>query len=314
MYANALAPLAHVKCVVLENNKELGPKSPQQDVNDKGGGRYALAKGRSPFSHSGDDTAHNTELFALVSAPDNSDPNNNGRSYVLSCPCAKPVNQQCLERYEGEYLGVDAESCGFKFAPPRTLNCGALKPSCDAFCKGLGEKRMGVALACVGMDGKSYHCGRPGLATLAPPAPVLKCWSRQRGTKTPFKARHGTYNSVSSEFGQYCQAEVPFGLKEPKAITAGKHYTCVITQEDTVECWGKPPAPVPADLGKVKSIEAFDTHVCAIKMGGGLRCWGRPPPLSPPPSEQTAAVASYSPGCTMDDKASVLLSCHVVRV
>ena len=163
---------------------------------------------------------------------------------------------------------MDDESCAFKFATPQTLNCGTPKPTCDEFCKELGKKRVGVPLACLGMDGNEYHCGRPGLANAElPPPPVLKCWSRRRLEGSPDLG------------GQYCQAEVPLGLKEPKAIAVALHYTCVITPEDTVECWGKTPSPVPADLGKVKSIEVFDDHkhICAIQMGGGLRCWGEAP-------------------------------------
>ena len=157
------------QCVVLENNTELGPQTPNENgrqVNSLGKGRYYLIKqalnGNGGFARR--DGAH-TSFYALISASDNSDPNKNGRSYVLSCPCAKPVNQQCLERYEGKYLGVDAESCGFKFAHPHTLNCGAPKPSCDEYCKGLGEKRVGVALSCVSMDGAVYHCGSPKLVS-----------------------------------------------------------------------------------------------------------------------------------------------------
>ncbi len=61
------------------------------------------------------------------------------------------------------------------------------------------------------------------------------------------------------------------------AIVAGSAATCVITESDTVKCWGgevRTPTDV-VGLDDITEISAGSLHFCAVNGGGGLKCWGR---------------------------------------
>lgn len=66
-----------------------------------------------------------------------------------------------------------------------------------------------------------------------------------------------------------------------RQIVAGDSFTCALTRDRTVRCWGSWLATttnVPitiAGLSQITSIIAGDQHACAVTAAGGVKCWGR---------------------------------------
>jgi alpha-tubulin suppressor-like RCC1 family protein len=74
------------------------------------------------------------------------------------------------------------------------------------------------------------------------------------------------------------------------AITAGRRYTCALTNAGSIKCWGKnhdgqlgdgtrddrsTPGDVVGLTGGVKAISAGWRHACALTEVGGVKCWGK---------------------------------------
>lgn len=68
-----------------------------------------------------------------------------------------------------------------------------------------------------------------------------------------------------------------------KDITAGKYYTCAITQSGAVKCWGyniigqqidNTPVDVFDLTSGVKAIAVGAGHVCVLTQSGAVKCWG----------------------------------------
>lgn len=79
----------------------------------------------------------------------------------------------------------------------------------------------------------------------------------------------------------YCHnsqnSPVPGDLGQVKHAAIGRHTTCAIKSDDTVQCWGRNTAArnVPANLGTVSHLEAAAGNYCAIRSDTGLlQCWG----------------------------------------
>lgn len=90
-------------------------------------------------------------------------------------------------------------------------------------------------------------------------------------------------------------AIVPGLERGVQSVGAGNGFTCALTAQQAVQCWGdnrlgqlgdgdgdgdgKPvarstPAEVPGLTGGVRSLALGDDHACALMIGGGVKCWG----------------------------------------
>ncbi|CAN5568130.1 hypothetical protein BH10BDE1_BH10BDE1_34080 [soil metagenome] len=75
------------------------------------------------------------------------------------------------------------------------------------------------------------------------------------------------------------------GLNGVKAISVGNGYTCVVTAQDTVKCWGGSGASranvkVPTDvtgLAGIKTVQVGWMNACALTFTGVVKCWGYDP-------------------------------------
>lgn len=83
--------------------------------------------------------------------------------------------------------------------------------------------------------------------------------------------------------------EPDLGSYTISSVAAGLSYSCAVTSQGTVRCWGDnvwgqlgdsttvnrlTPVDV-VDLADVESISAFHKHICALTSAGGVKCWGR---------------------------------------
>jgi alpha-tubulin suppressor-like RCC1 family protein len=67
-----------------------------------------------------------------------------------------------------------------------------------------------------------------------------------------------------------------------RAISAGWGYTCALTKEGGLKCWGslklQPPSRVPLDVvgleRGIKAVSVGVSHACAVTIRGAAKCWG----------------------------------------
>jgi alpha-tubulin suppressor-like RCC1 family protein len=115
----------------------------------------------------------------------------------------------------------------------------------------------------------AYHtCGlenRPGVEV----GGGIKCWGDNRKGQT------------SSPPGIYHQ------------ISCGKYYSCAISAEDELSCWGEMEGSVPA--GRFKQVSVGQNHACALKRNGNILCWGKNDfGEADPPNHQFTQVSVYT--------------------
>ena len=70
----------------------------------------------------------------------------------------------------------------------------------------------------------------------------------------------------------YGQTDVPAGLSNVKAISAGGHHSLALKEDGTVVAWGA--TNVPAGLANVKAVSAGANHSLALKEDGTVVAWG----------------------------------------
>lgn len=58
-----------------------------------------------------------------------------------------------------------------------------------------------------------------------------------------------------------------------RQISCGKFFSCAITVEDKINCWGAMVGRVPE--GKFSQVSVGETHACALERSGKIKCWGR---------------------------------------
>ena len=86
-------------------------------------------------------------------------------------------------------------------------------------------------------------------------------------------------NSEWSSWSNWVTVKAALTLPNPPgrydAISAGKHHTCAIRHDQTLDCWGddaRGQASPPA--GQFRIVSAGGTHSCGITVEQGLVCWG----------------------------------------
>lgn len=82
---------------------------------------------------------------------------------------------------------------------------------------------------------------------------------------------------VASAHDQYGQATVPADLGSVTQVSAGGSFTCAITVDGALRCWGanfSGQAMAPADLTNVIQVSAAVSNACTVTAAGTLHCWG----------------------------------------
>lgn len=92
------------------------------------------------------------------------------------------------------------------------------------------------------------------------------------------------------------QINVPFGLTNVVAVSAGSYFTLVLRNDGTVAAWGGTGATnVPVGLSGVVAMSAGLTHAAALKADGTVVCWGENgPQINVPPG--LSGVVSIAAG------------------
>ena len=92
----------------------------------------------------------------------------------------------------------------------------------------------------------------------------------------------GNRDMVTVTLGQGQGGVTATATATAKALALGRTHTCVILNDNTVECWGRDNEGqtgtngVP-DLGQGRTavaLAAGSNHTCAILDNGSVRCWG----------------------------------------
>jgi alpha-tubulin suppressor-like RCC1 family protein len=157
-----------------------------------------------------------------------------------------------------------------------------------------------------GIKSKQVACAHDGCCVLQPPeaGARLRCWSDKAPFFPPMDIVRAIdplqigvgYNHdcvLNTDHSVRCWGQAatkftpPAGLKA-KSIAVAAFFTCAVTMDDSVVCWGiNPPAPpeglkaklVAATFHGVDTLEmaagANETrHACAIKLDDTVTCWG----------------------------------------
>lgn len=101
---------------------------------------------------------------------------------------------------------------------------------------------------------------------------------------------HACAQRVSDEvvcwgLSKWGATKAPRFAKAPKRLVAGLEFSCALTYEGGLKCWGDAP-PVPKNLRLVDIGTSSLSHVCGIADTGDVWCWGllgRAPTTRPHP-------------------------------
>lgn len=86
-------------------------------------------------------------------------------------------------------------------------------------------------------------------------------------------------NSEWSAWSNWVTVKAVLTLPNPPgrydAISAGKHHTCAIRHDQTLDCWGDDArGQASPPTGKFRMVSAGGNHSCGITVEQGLVCWG----------------------------------------
>ena len=120
----------------------------------------------------------------------------------------------------------------------------------------------------------------------------IKCW----GEGSYGQLGNGNASRQSAPVGVHTSSEDANPLSGVAAISSGGKWTCALTTDDNVKCWGRGGdgqlgngrnsgelAPVGVHtssedanpLSGVVAISAGDLHTCVLTTGGNVKCWGK---------------------------------------
>ena len=66
------------------------------------------------------------------------------------------------------------------------------------------------------------------------------------------------------------QTSSPPGIH--RQVSSGKFFSCAISAEDKISCWGAMQGVLPD--GKFSQLSVGQSHACALQRSGRLKCWG----------------------------------------
>ena len=100
------------------------------------------------------------------------------------------------------------------------------------------------------------------------------------------------------------QTNVPSGLSNVVAVTAGASHSAALRADGTVVVWGgnsrTGETNIPPGLTKVTAIDAGGSQTLALREDGTVVGWGGAPPLTPVPAYLHGVVgiaSGFAPGC-----------------
>ena len=67
------------------------------------------------------------------------------------------------------------------------------------------------------------------------------------------------------------QTSSPPGIH--RQISSGNFFSCAISIEEEISCWGEMEGEVPE--GRFKQVSVGRSHACALDKNGRVKCWGR---------------------------------------
>ena len=119
----------------------------------------------------------------------------------------------------------------------------------------------------IGLSGGVTAISAGDVHTCALLSRTVRCWGRNEGGQVGDGTTENRYSPVEVEVGTNVQA-----------ISAGGSYTCALTDNGQVKCWGayKTSVPVTVNLGgqAAKAVVVGSMYACALTYEGGVKCWG----------------------------------------
>lgn len=127
-----------------------------------------------------------------------------------------------------------------------------------------------------GVSGVLDIAGGFGHTCIVTTARTLKCWGRNE---------NGEVGHPSQKTPLLSPFDVP-NISNVKQVIAGVRFTCVLTQDGKVSCWGRQYPndpenqfrPTPVQIGGlsegVSAISGNGEHICALLNNSKVKCWG----------------------------------------
>jgi alpha-tubulin suppressor-like RCC1 family protein len=179
---------------------------------------------------------------------------------------------------KGAYKGISAgevHACAIKLATSEVVCWGNGGDGVDCFPPmhyDCGQSMTPPGKFLEVASGEEHSCALREDGTIA-------CWGR--GTaKSNGVSMTGTECDISAADSSYAcgQAHPPDDpMKNFARLRSGWLYSCAITDEYALQCWGWDDNGITSvPKGKFSQVSAGgDTHACAIRTDGAVVCWGR---------------------------------------
>ncbi len=152
-------------------------------------------------------------------------------------------------------------------------------------------------------------------------ATIAVCWGAGPGATVPAMADQGAF-AITAGSGHTCMLDFTthepvcwgrddLGQSTPPAIpllqiAAGDGYTCGLTPEGALTCWGRALPNAPPVGARFRTVVAGPTYACALDAADIATCWGDGPAnlLSPPAVafDSLALGRDHACGITFDER------------